>query len=80
MSTTDTDLTLREVPGPSALGGGWRRSLDLLYLFAVNDFKKTYFNTALGYAWSLARPLPRCSAIARRRCRRPQFRSPRGRR
>jgi ABC-2 type transport system permease protein len=57
VSSTDADLTLREVPGPSALGGGWRRSWDLLYLFAVNDFKKTYFNTALGYAWSLARPL-----------------------
>jgi ABC-2 type transport system permease protein len=48
---------LRDVPGPSALGGGWRRSMELLYLIAVNDFKKTYFGTALGYLWSLARPL-----------------------
>jgi ABC-2 type transport system permease protein len=48
---------LRDVPGPSALGGGWRRSLDLLYLIAVNDFKRTYFGTVLGYLWSLARPL-----------------------
>ena len=48
---------LVEVPGPSALGGGWRRFLDLLFLIAVNDFKKTYFGTALGYIWSLARPL-----------------------
>ena len=31
---------LREVPGPSALGGGWRRSLELLYLIAVTDFKQ----------------------------------------
>jgi ABC-2 type transport system permease protein len=50
-------LELREVRGPSALGGGWRRSLDLLYLIAVTEFKKTYFGTALGYLWSLARPL-----------------------
>jgi ABC-2 type transport system permease protein len=48
---------LRDVPGPSALGGGVRRSLDLLYLTAVTDFKKTYFGTVLGYLWSLARPL-----------------------
>jgi ABC-2 type transport system permease protein len=48
---------LRDVPGPSALGGGWRRSAELLYLIAVNDFKKTYFGTMLGYLWSVARPL-----------------------
>jgi ABC-2 type transport system permease protein len=57
MSTEAADLALREVPGPSALGGGWRRSLELLYLIAATDFKKTYFGTALGYLWSLARPL-----------------------
>ncbi|HEX6460665.1 MAG TPA: ABC transporter permease [Thermoleophilaceae bacterium] len=50
-------VELRDVPGPSALGGGWRRSLELLYLIALNDFKKTYFGTVLGYFWSLARPL-----------------------
>jgi ABC-2 type transport system permease protein len=48
---------LRDVPGPSALGGGRRRALDLLYVIAVNDFKKAYFGTALGYLWSIARPL-----------------------
>jgi ABC-2 type transport system permease protein len=48
---------LRDVRGPSALGGGWRRALDLLTLLAVTDFKKTYFGTALGYVWSIARPL-----------------------
>jgi ABC-2 type transport system permease protein len=51
------ELTLREVRGPSALGGGWRRSWELLTLIAVTDFKKTYFGTALGYVWSIARPL-----------------------
>jgi ABC-2 type transport system permease protein len=48
---------LRDVPGPSALGGGWRRALELLYLIAATDFKKHYFGTALGYLWSVARPL-----------------------
>jgi ABC-2 type transport system permease protein len=48
---------LREVRGPSALGGGWRRSFELLYLIAVTEFKKAYFGTVLGYVWSLARPL-----------------------
>jgi ABC-2 type transport system permease protein len=54
---TDAPLELRDVRGPSALGGGWRRSLELLYLIAVMEFKRTYFGTALGYLWSLARPL-----------------------
>ncbi len=48
---------LRDVAGPSALGGGPRRFFDLLYLISVNDFKKTYFGTVLGYLWSLLRPL-----------------------
>jgi ABC-2 type transport system permease protein len=48
---------LRDIPGPSARGGGWRRSLELLYLIAVTDFKQTYFGTLLGYLWSIARPL-----------------------
>ncbi|GAC1440921.1 MAG: ABC transporter permease [Solirubrobacteraceae bacterium] len=57
MSTEAQDLTLRDVRGPSALGGGWQRTLDLVLLIGVNDFKKTYFGTALGYLWSFARPL-----------------------
>jgi ABC-2 type transport system permease protein len=57
VSTVEPELVLRDVPGPSALGGGWRRSLELLYLIAVTEFKKTYFGTFLGYLWSLARPL-----------------------
>jgi ABC-2 type transport system permease protein len=51
------DLALHDVPGPSALGGGWRRALELLWMIAITDFKKTYFGTALGYLWSLLRPL-----------------------
>ena len=53
----DESVELRDVPGPSALGGGKRRAFELLCVIAVNDFKKTYFGTALGYLWSVARPL-----------------------
>jgi ABC-2 type transport system permease protein len=55
MSTENVEL--RDVVGPSALGGGWRRALELLYLIASTEFKRTYFGTALGYLWSVARPL-----------------------
>lgn len=48
---------LREVTGPSAVGGGWSRFFELLWLMSVTDFKKTFFGTALGYVWSLIRPL-----------------------
>jgi ABC-2 type transport system permease protein len=48
---------LVEIQGPSALGGGWRRARDLLYLMAVAEFRRSYLGTALGYLWSFARPL-----------------------
>lgn len=48
---------LRDVHGPTALGGGWRRFRELLWLMALTDFRKTYFGTVLGYVWSLMRPL-----------------------
>jgi ABC-2 type transport system permease protein len=54
--TTET-VELRDVRGPSAIGGGWRRTLELLYIIAVTEFKRTYFGTVLGYLWSLCRPL-----------------------
>lgn len=57
MSATADNPELRPITGPSALGGGWRRSWELLTILAVTDFKKAYFGTALGYVWSLARPL-----------------------
>jgi len=53
----DAATQLRDVPGPAALGGDRRRMFELLYLLAVNDFKRTYFGTVLGYLWTLARPL-----------------------
>jgi ABC-2 type transport system permease protein len=54
--STET-VELRDIRGPSAFGGGWRRSLELLYLIASTEFKRTYFGTVLGYLWSLCRPL-----------------------
>jgi ABC-2 type transport system permease protein len=52
-----TPPELREVRGPSALGGGSRRFFDLLWLMSVTEFKRVYFGTVLGYVWSLVRPL-----------------------
>lgn len=56
MSSEET-IELRDVPGPSALGGGARRFFDLLWLMSLNEFKKTFYGTLLGYVWSLMRPL-----------------------
>jgi ABC-2 type transport system permease protein len=58
MSTrVSSPAPLREVRGPSALGGGSRRFFDLLWLMSVTEFKRVYFGTVLGYVWSLVRPL-----------------------
>lgn len=48
---------LREIRGPTPLGGGRRRALDLLWLMSVTEFRRGHLGTALGYLWSLARPL-----------------------
>jgi ABC-2 type transport system permease protein len=50
-------VELREVRGPSAIGGGRHRFFELLWLMSVTEFKKTFFGTVLGYIWSLMRPL-----------------------
>jgi ABC-2 type transport system permease protein len=57
MESTATNHDLRPVDGPSAIGGGRQRFLELLYLVSVTEFKKAYFGTVLGYFWSLIRPL-----------------------
>jgi ABC-2 type transport system permease protein len=54
---SDGALELREVQGPSALSGGWRRFRELTWLIAVNKFRVTYLETVLGYLWTLMRPL-----------------------
>lgn len=57
MTVTAPDAGLRDVHGPSALGGGRRRFFDLLWLMSVTEFRRTYFGTVFGYLWSLVRPL-----------------------
>jgi ABC-2 type transport system permease protein len=52
-----SDLELHDVRGPTPLGGGRKRAWDLLYLIAITEFRRTYLGTALGYLWSLGRPL-----------------------
>jgi ABC-2 type transport system permease protein len=43
--------------GPSALGGDMRRFVELTLTLARTEFKLRYFGSALGYIWSLVRPL-----------------------
>ena len=57
MNAGPAETQLQDVRGPSALGGGWRRFFDLLWLMSVTEFKRVYFGTVLGYIWSLMRPL-----------------------
>jgi len=47
----------REIRGPSALGGSWRRFAHLTWLIASTEFRLSYFGSVLGYLWSLMRPL-----------------------
>lgn len=42
---------------PSAFGEDLHRFLTLTYTLATTDFKLRYFNSYLGYVWSLIRPL-----------------------
>ena len=57
MSSEASVTELKEVRGPSSLGGGRRRFFDLLWLMSVTEFKRMYFGTVFGYLWSLVRPL-----------------------
>ena len=45
------------VYGPSAFGGSVRRFVELTLTMARTEFKLRYFGSALGYFWSLMRPL-----------------------
>ncbi len=49
--------TVPHFRGPSALGDDLRRFLSLTYTLAATDFKLRFFGSALGYLWSLMRPL-----------------------
>lgn len=56
-TATNHDLTLREIEGPSALGGSLRRFAFLTYTIAITEFKLRFYGSALGYVWQLLRPL-----------------------
>ena len=43
--------------GPAAIGDDLRRFWSLTYMLAATDFKLRFFGSALGYLWTLARPL-----------------------
>ncbi len=48
---------LREISGPSALGGDFRRFLSLTWTLAVLEFRLKFFGSVLGYFWQLMKPL-----------------------
>jgi ABC-2 type transport system permease protein len=56
MSTADA-LAGASHHGPSAFGNDLRRFVNLTVTLATTDFKLRYFGSALGYLWSLVRPL-----------------------
>jgi ABC-2 type transport system permease protein len=43
--------------GPLALGDDLRRVVELTVMLAATDFKLRFFGSALGYLWTLTRPL-----------------------
>jgi ABC-2 type transport system permease protein len=43
--------------GPSAIGDDLRRLVNLTFMLAATDFKLRFFGSALGYLWTLMRPL-----------------------
>ncbi len=43
--------------GPSAIGDDLRRFWGLTWMLAATDFKLRFFGSALGYLWTLMRPL-----------------------
>lgn len=47
----------REIRGPSAYGGGWRRFVNLTWMIASTEFRLSYFGSVLGPIWALMRPL-----------------------
>ena len=47
----------RRITGPAALSGDSRRFLNLTMTLALTDRKLRFFGSALGYVWSLLRPL-----------------------
>jgi ABC-2 type transport system permease protein len=58
VSALDTASPLgHRIKGPSALGSDPRRFWHLTWTLAVTDWKLRFFGSALGYLWSVFRPL-----------------------
>jgi ABC-2 type transport system permease protein len=57
VSTAAPAPVAEEIRGPSAYGGSWARFVHLTWLLAITEFRLAYFGSALGYLWSLMRPL-----------------------
>src|SRR5688572_32544381 len=51
------DVTRQQYRAPSALGHDLRRFVSLTLTLAATDFKLRFFGSALGYVWTLMRPL-----------------------
>jgi ABC-2 type transport system permease protein len=56
MAAADVTTEFRTV-SPSALSGDWRRTVYLAFTLAVTELKVRFFDSALGYLWTLIRPL-----------------------
>jgi ABC-2 type transport system permease protein len=56
MAAADVTTEFRTV-SPSAISGDWRRTVYLAFTLVVTELKVRFFDSALGYLWSLMRPL-----------------------
>lgn len=56
MAATEAAAEFRVV-SPSAVSGDWRRTVYLSFTLAATELKVRFFGSALGYVWSLMRPL-----------------------
>ena len=49
--------TTRQIKGPSAVGSNARHFWNLTWTLAVTDYRLKFFDSTLGYLWTLMRPL-----------------------
>jgi ABC-2 type transport system permease protein len=52
-----SSLPMYEMKGPSAMSGDPRRFYHLTRVLALTDFKVRFYDSALGYVWTLMKPL-----------------------
>lgn len=53
---SETAAPAYEVTGPSAFAGDFKRFLTLTRILALTEWKLRFFDSALGYVWTLMRP------------------------